>query len=74
MKQNICPSILFLTWPPPRFHPMWTGEVTTQTIAAANTRYVVEIQCRDSGSPILTAATPATVRVDTFIPDKVIVK
>lgn len=53
---------------------MWTGEVTTKTIAAANTRYVVEIQCRDSGSPILTAATPATVRVDTFIPDKVIVK
>lgn len=44
------------------------------SIATSNTRYLLEVQCRDSGSPLQIAATHATVRVDTFIPDNVAIR
>ncbi|XP_076447241.1 protocadherin Fat 4-like [Babylonia areolata] len=56
------------------FHMSDSCALTTQTVASANFRYTVEAQCRDAGSPVRLAATPATVRVDTFIPDQVVVR
>lgn len=50
------------------------GSVELSSIATSNTRYLLEVQCRDSGSPLQIAATHATVRVDTFIPDNVAIR
>ncbi|XP_012943596.1 protocadherin Fat 4 [Aplysia californica] len=50
-----------------------TGVLSLQSVAATNTRYTQVIQASDNGIPVNTAATGATVRVDTFVPNTVIV-
>jgi hypothetical protein len=49
------------------------GVLSSQTIASPGFKYTVEVNCRDAGNPTLLATTPTTVRVDSFIPDHVVV-
>ncbi|XP_071083815.1 cadherin-23-like [Haliotis cracherodii] len=50
-----------------------TGAFSLQSQAANNFRYVIEASARDAGTPVLTAATPATIRIDTFDPNAAVV-
>ncbi|XP_046581094.1 protocadherin Fat 4-like [Haliotis rubra] len=50
-----------------------SGAFSLQSQAANNFRYVIEASARDAGTPVLTAATPATIRIDTFDPNAVVV-
>lgn len=38
-------------------------------MASADSIYALDIQARDSGSPVLMALTAARVRVDTYVPN-----
>ncbi|XP_071083747.1 protocadherin Fat 4-like [Haliotis cracherodii] len=50
-----------------------SGDVSLASQASNNFRYVIEALAKDAGSPVLTATTSATIRIDTFDPNVVAV-
>ncbi|CAL1540461.1 unnamed protein product [Lymnaea stagnalis] len=50
-----------------------TGKVSLSSVADTYTRYALDIQASDAGTTIRTSATPAKVRVDTYIPNNQVV-
>ncbi|KAI8782077.1 protocadherin Fat 4 [Biomphalaria glabrata] len=50
-----------------------SGELSLSGVADTYTRYSLDIQASDAGSPIKTAVTAAKVRVDTYVPNNQVV-
>lgn len=49
-----------------------TGEITLKATADKNTGYIMYAAAEDGGDPPLSSATGATIRVDTYDPEAVI--